>query len=55
VVVDVVTLSVELPLAIGFGLNVPAAPAGNPLTVRVTDPLKPFVGVTVAVYVVPEP
>lgn len=52
VVLVVVTVSVELPEVSGVGLNVPVAPAGSPLTVRSTDPVKPPVGVTVAVYVV---
>jgi len=49
VVLLVVTVSVELPDVSGVGLNVPVAPAGSPLTVRSTDPVKPPVGVTVAV------
>jgi hypothetical protein len=42
--VAVVTESVDDPVA-GFGLNVPVAPVGSPLTLKVTDPLKPFTGV----------
>ena len=49
VVLLVVTVRVELPDAIGVGLKVPLAPAGNPLTVRSTLPVNPPVGVTVTV------
>ena len=49
VVLLVVTVNVELPDASGLGLNVPVAPVGKPLTLSVTDPVKPPVGVTVAV------
>ena len=52
VVLLVVTVSVEFPEVSDAGLNVPAAPAGNPLMLRLTEPVKPPVGVTVAVYVV---
>ena len=45
---EVVTESVEVDVA-GFGLNVPFAPAGNPLTPRVTPAEKPPDGVTVTV------
>ncbi len=56
----VVTLSVELAAlgdvtVTGFVPNVPVAPVGNPVTLRVTVPLYPFEGVTVAVYDVPLP
>jgi hypothetical protein len=41
VVAVVPTVNVDdVPVA-GFGLNVPLAPAGNPLTVNVTAPVKP--------------
>ena len=49
VVLLVVMVSVELPEVSGVGLNVPLAPAGNPLTVRSTFPVNPPLGVTVAV------
>ena len=49
VVLLVVIVSVELPEVSGVGLNVPLAPAGNPLTVRSTLPVNPPLGVTVAV------
>ena len=51
----VVTFIVLLPLLIGFGLNVALAPEGRPLALKVTLPVKPPDGVTVAVYVVPLP
>ena len=52
VVLLVVTESVELPEVSDAGLNVPLAPAGSPLTVRFTVPVKPPLGVTVAVKLV---
>jgi hypothetical protein len=42
----VVTVSVEDPLA-GFGVKVPVVPVGNPLTLKVTAPVKPPVGLMV--------
>jgi hypothetical protein len=42
----VVTLSVDVAVA-GFGLNVPVAPVGSPLTLSVTWPVKPRIGVLV--------
>ena len=44
----VVTASVDDPVA-GFGVKLPVAPAGNPLTLNVTAPVKPFVGLIVKV------
>ncbi len=42
VVLLVVTVSVELPEPVTLvGEKVPTAPAGNPLTLRVTAPVKP--------------
>jgi len=38
-----------VPPVIGFVLNVGLAPEGSPLTLKVTLPVKPPVGVTVAV------
>ena len=53
--VDTVSVEVQgLPLT-DEGLNVAVAPLGSPVTVRPTAPLKPPVGVTVAVYVVLPP
>ena len=43
-----VTVKVEDPVA-GFGLNVPAAAGGRPLTARLTDELKPPVVVMLTV------
>jgi hypothetical protein len=37
------------------GVNVAVAPAGSPVTLKSTVPVKPDAGVTVAVYVVPWP
>ncbi len=37
------------PPAIELGLNEAVLPAGSPLTLRATSPVKPPVGVTVAV------
>jgi hypothetical protein len=42
------TVSVE-ELVAGFGLNVPDAPGGRPLTVRLTGELKPPIGMIVMV------
>jgi len=42
----VVTVSVEDPVA-GFGLKLPVAPVGNPLTLNATVPLKPLTGLMV--------
>src|SRR5574340_736856 len=55
VVGAVVTVRVELEAlgdvtVTGLGLNVPLAPVGKPLTLKVTVPLYPFKGVAVAVY-----
>jgi len=36
-------------LVAGFGLKLPVAPAGRPLTDKVTEELKPAVGVIVTV------
>jgi hypothetical protein len=48
----VVTVSVVLPgVLIEFALNVPAAPAGNPLTLKFTVPLNPFTLPSLTVYV----
>src|SRR5215471_12575467 len=41
VVLLVVTVSVESPEVTDAGLNVPVAPAGKPLTLRLTVPVKP--------------
>ena len=46
----VVTLRVEEPEPVTeVGLKVPVAPVGNPVTLRVTTPVKPFRAPTVAV------
>ena len=42
----VVTVSVEDPVA-GFGVKVPVAPVGNPLTLNVTAPVKLLNGLMV--------
>ena len=42
----VVTERLDEPVA-GFGLKLPLAPLGSPLTLKVTWPLKPPVGLTV--------
>ena len=53
-VVEIVTT--VLPLAvIEVGLNVAVVFAGKPLTLKVTTPLNPFCGVTVARYDVLDP
>jgi hypothetical protein len=51
VLVLVVTLMVLLPepLLIGFGLKLALAPEGSPVALKVTLPVKPPEGVTVAV------
>jgi hypothetical protein len=54
VLAPVVIVSVEVVVA-GFGLNVPAAPEGNPLIVRLTGLVKPPDGVIVTLYVVEPP
>lgn len=54
VIVNVDVAAPEL-MTIGLGLKLPLAPAGNPLTLGVTLPVKPFTGVTVRVYVVVPP
>jgi len=41
VVAAVVTVNVEEFAAAGFGLKAPVAPAGNPLTLKVTPPVNP--------------
>lgn len=54
--VEVVTDRVELPEpATEVGLKAPVAPPGNPLTLKLTAPVKPPDGVTVAVYEAPAP
>jgi hypothetical protein len=48
----VVTVSVVFPGALTvLGLNVPTAPVGNPLTVKLTVPLNPFTAPALTVYV----
>ena len=42
----VVMVSMDDPVA-GFGLNVPVAPEGSPLTLKSTGLLKPYIGVMV--------
>lgn len=47
------TVRVELPEPVTeVGLKVPAAPLGNPLTLRLTVPVKPFSAPMLIVYVV---
>src|SRR6266850_4808844 len=46
---------VEPDVVTEVGLKVGVAPDGNPLTLNVTAPTKPFKGVTVTVYDVPPP
>jgi hypothetical protein len=53
-VVETVTAVVPLPV-IEVGLNVAVVFAGKPLTLKVTTPLNPFCGVTVARYDVLDP
>ena len=56
VVVLVVTVIVEVPLVVTVvGLKLAAAPVGNPLAVRVTVPVNPFIAPMVTVYVVELP
>ena len=43
---SVVTERVDVEVA-GLGLKVPLAPVGSPLTLNVTWPVKPFIGLTV--------
>ena len=50
----VVTENVDEVVA-GFGVKLLVAPAGNPLTVNVTWPVNPLIGVIVTVYVVETP
>lgn len=50
----VLTVSVE-PVVPGFGLKLPLAPAGSPLTVNRTDPVNPPLRPIVRAYVVDEP
>ena len=45
----VVTLRVLVPELIGFVLNVALAPEGSPVTLKLTLPVNPPDGVTVAV------
>jgi hypothetical protein len=49
VVVLVVTARADEAPVFGFGVNVPAAPAGNPLIDRLTEPVNPPVRVTFSV------
>jgi len=53
-VVEIVATVVPLPVT-EVGLNVAVVFAGKPLTLKVTTPLNPFCGVTVAWYVVLDP
>ena len=53
-VVEIVTIVVPLPVS-EVGINVAVVFAGKPLTLKVTTPLNPFCGVTVAVYFVLDP
>lgn len=48
------TVIVDVPV-VGFGLNAAAAPAGSPLALSVTGPLKPEIGVADTVYDVDAP
>ena len=48
VLVLVITESVAEVVA-GFGVKLPVAPAGRPLTVNVTWPVNPLIGVTATV------
>jgi len=50
----VLIVSVDVPVA-GLGVNVTVDPDGWPLRLSVTDPLKPFDGVIVTVYVAVPP
>ena len=50
------TVSVVCPEVVtDVGLNDPVAPAGRPITLKLTVPVNPPLGVTVAVYVVLAP
>jgi hypothetical protein len=50
------TVKTVFPLPVSeVGLNVAVVFAGKPLTLKVTTPLNPFIGLTVAVYVVLDP
>ena len=52
----VVTVSVEAPEPVTeVGLNEAVAPAGNPLAVRLTVPVKPLSALTFTVYVAVPP
>ena len=56
VVAAVVTVSVEVPAVFtDVGLKLAVAPAGKPVTVSATVPVKPFAASIVGVYVVPAP
>src|SRR2546426_11409562 len=55
VVGAVFTANVEEFAVAGFGLKVPVAPAGNPLTLKVTPPVNPPKREMFAVYVVLPP
>src|SRR6266849_6998415 len=55
VVAAVVTVNVEEFAVAGFGLKAPVAPAGNPLTLKVTPPVNPPKREMFAVYVVLPP
>src|SRR5437879_2744557 len=55
VVAAVVTVNVEEFAVAGFGLKVPVAPAGNPLTLKVTPPVNPPRREMLVVYVVLPP
>ena len=49
-VVDALTVRVSVEEAVaGFGLKFPVVPDGRPLTEKVTDELKPLVGLMVTV------
>ena len=49
--VPAVMLSAELlPALTDTGLNVPVAPVGNPVILRLIDPLKPLTAVVLTVY-----
>jgi hypothetical protein len=50
----VLIVSVDVPVA-GFGVNVTVEPDGCPVRLSVTDPLNPFVGAIVTVYVAVPP
>src|SRR5581483_1561307 len=50
--VEMVSVDEPEPPLTAVGLKVPFAPAGNPLTLKLTVPLNPLEGVTVAVKLV---